>query len=401
LRADGGRGRTQKPPQIKAGPLPTEHEKTQDETSATAMVAKLREEFVERTWFALLALTVVAAILLPLRALIYLGWTWTTNVALALVAIAATAFCLRRRMPPRARAVFPIVLLLLSAVGAILRNGLQDNGITYLVLVNVLVAMLFGRRVVLAIFGASTLVVLIAALGFTSGLFKLRFGVDYAMSPLGWAYAGFTVLSLSFVVLRGISAYRRSLQHLIERVTAQREEISKLANHDALTGLPSSRLGRDRLQVLCNLAARNRAHVGLLFIDLDGFKAVNDTYGHDAGDQVLKAVATRLTDSVRNVDTVARQGGDEFIVILNGVNTADDASQVAGKILATLAQPVSYGDIRLHIGASIGIALFPDQAATPEELLRGADAAMYTVKKAGKGGYALLSAACPQAPTTA
>jgi diguanylate cyclase (GGDEF)-like protein len=364
-----------------------------DENNVTVLIARLRAEFVERTWVGIALMAALAAIAISLRAQYYLGWTWTSYIALCLVVLVLVMFFLRYRLGPRMRAVFPVSALMFAAVGSLLRNGIQENGLTYLVMANLLVAMLFGPRAVLAIFIASALVMLGAAAGFISGTFKLRFGLDYPASALAWMFAIVTVFSLAFVVLGGISAYRRSLSLLIERVAAQNEEIAKLADHDPLTGLPSSRLANDRLQMACNQAGRNGERAGLLFIDLDGFKLINDTYGHQAGDTVLKAVATRLSENVRSIDTVARLGGDEFIVVLNGLTEAGAATQVAGKIAAAIAEPVSHAELSLKISASIGIALFPDHAATPERLMHEADQAMYAVKKDGKSGYRLVKAA--------
>jgi diguanylate cyclase (GGDEF)-like protein len=360
-----------------------------DASDAATLITKLRDDFIERMWVAAAVMAGVAAVVLPLRALLYLGWNWTTDVALVLIAVALAGFFFRRRMSPILRGVFPVTVLMFAACGAVLRNGLQDNGIAYLVLVNVMVAALFGRRAVLSVFGVSILVVLFAAWAFTTGLAPLHFGLDYAASTIGWAYTITIVFSLSFVVLTGIGAYRRSLQHLIERVVAQREEIARLADQDSLTGATTPRVARDRLQMACNQAARNRERVAVLFIDLDGFKQINDVHGHRVGDLVLQAVAARLAAAIRTVDTVARQGGDEFVVILTGIANATAAEQVAAKIAAALAQPVTYDDTQLAVGASIGIAIYPDHAATPEGLLHAADQAMYKVKSRRAGGFAM------------
>jgi diguanylate cyclase (GGDEF)-like protein len=360
-----------------------------DSSNAASLITKLREDFIERMWVAAAVMAGVAAVVLPLRALLYLGWNWATNVALIVIAVAFAGFFLRRRMSPRMRGVFPVSVLMFAACGAVLRNGLQDNGIAYLVLVNVMVAALFGRRAVLSVFGVSILVVLFAAWAFTTGLSPLHFGLDYAASAIGWVYTIAVVFSLAFVVLTGIGAYRRSLQHLIERVVAQREEIARLADHDSLTGATTPRVARDRLQMACNQATRNDERVAVLFIDLDGFKQINDAHGHRVGDLVLQAVATRLAAAVRTVDTVARQGGDEFVVILTGIANANTAEQVAAKMAVALAQPITYDDTQLVVGASIGIAIYPDHAATPEGLLHAADQAMYKMKSHKAGGFAI------------
>lgn len=180
-----------------------------------------------------------------------------------------------------------------------------------------------------------------------------------------------------------------------KRLEIQKDEFAstllQLANHDALTGLPVLRLARDRLQMSCNMAIRDHSQVAVLFIDLDRFKAANDRFGHAAGDHVLKTVGARLIATIRSGDTAARQGGDEFLVILGGVG-AEAAQQVAAKLVDAIQKPIPFGRETINVGASIGIALFPDHASTVDGLLALADRAMYAVKKSGKNGYSLYTA---------
>jgi len=155
------------------------------------------------------------------------------------------------------------------------------------------------------------------------------------------------------------------------------------ANHDILTGLPNSRLFRDRLGHDVKHAARTAASLALLFIDLDGFKKINDQHGHDAGDQVLKQVADRLVLCVRDADTVARLGGDEFTIILQEPGGSEHIATVARKIIKLLTLPFSIFNETVPLSACIGITVFPQDATEPEFLLKNADQAMYTAKHAG------------------
>jgi len=166
------------------------------------------------------------------------------------------------------------------------------------------------------------------------------------------------------------------------------EQIRYMATHDVLTGLPSLRLAMDRLSVSLSMARRQKTMAAVMFIDLDNFKGVNDTLGHDAGDHVLKAVAGRLLTCVRETDTVARIGGDELLLIATGLHSADDAARIAEKAIRSVSQPIDYNGQPLQVGASIGIALYPDQGDDIELLIKKADAAMYLVKNAGKNGFA-------------
>jgi diguanylate cyclase (GGDEF)-like protein len=184
-------------------------------------------------------------------------------------------------------------------------------------------------------------------------------------------------------------AVRYALQHarLEADLKAAHDRMAMLALHDGLTGLPNRMLFEDRLEQALAGAKRAGGQVSLLLIDLDDFKAINDTFGHDAGDLLLQEVATRLTSAVRGSDTVARQGGDEFAVLLHGASEAG-AIRVANKIRAVLAQPIPLGTRRGRIGASIGIAVYPDHAVNTSRLKVCADLAMYAIKGSG-GGYSV------------
>lgn len=131
-------------------------------------------------------------------------------------------------------------------------------------------------------------------------------------------------------------------------------------------------------------AARSDARVAVLFLDLDGFKQVNDEHGHEAGDAVLCALAQRTLESIRECDTLARKGGDEFFVILEGLQDVTAASVVAERIVEAVARPVAYHDRLLRVGVSVGLAVSPDHGQTVETLLRSADAAMYAAKRSGR-----------------
>jgi len=171
------------------------------------------------------------------------------------------------------------------------------------------------------------------------------------------------------------------------------ERIQRIAHHDSLTGLPNRLLFNDRLDQAVRLARRTGTQFALLYVDLDKFKPVNDTFGHAAGDELLKAVAGRIRRQVRDSDTVARLGGDEFAVVLLDVRGRPQAQAVAAKIVAALAEPMDLGSASqgAGIGASIGIAIFPADAGDADSIVAAADAAMYEVKQAGSA--ALLCAA--------
>lgn len=186
------------------------------------------------------------------------------------------------------------------------------------------------------------------------------------------------------------------LHDAISAAEAAQEELKQLAHYDALTGLPVTRLCKDRLAQAMVEADRHRQKVGLLFVDLDGFKAVNDNYGHSCGDQVLIEVGRRLRALVRESDTVGRIGGDEFLILLNDVKQPQDAEHVASCVLETLKPEFRIetdGGVQaeVYIGASIGIALYPEGRCCSEDMIKRADQAMYRVKKSGKNGFCYAS----------
>ena len=162
------------------------------------------------------------------------------------------------------------------------------------------------------------------------------------------------------------------------------EEIHYLAYHDVLTDLPNRTLFQDRVQQEILHAKRGKGEFAVLFIDLDGFKTVNDTRGHAAGDKLLQIVAQRLRSCVREGDTVARLGGDEFTILLRGVGHGEGLRRVLRKIIKAVAQPCELGEFAEKVTASIGISLYPQDASGVEKLLIHADEAMYQAKQGGK-----------------
>lgn len=177
-----------------------------------------------------------------------------------------------------------------------------------------------------------------------------------------------------------------TVQDITEQKLAE-QELLHMARHDALTGIPNRALFLDRLETSLKAAAREKRQIAVLFIDLDGFKAVNDIAGHRGGDQMLVDLAARLHDGLREMDTVGRMGGDEFAVILGGDVTDDHVILVAEKILAAVAEPTDVNGATIHLSASVGIALYPKHGETPGALLEAADNAMYAVKRSCKNGY--------------
>lgn len=169
----------------------------------------------------------------------------------------------------------------------------------------------------------------------------------------------------------------------IERKRIQ-TRLTFMAQHDALTGLPNRALFLDRLQNALALAHREKSRLAVLYIDMEGFKSVNDKFGHLVGDKLLQQIGLRLKRSIRASDTVARLGGDEFVVMLNGIESAQDAKRVAGKVLVAMSRLYPVEEQSLQILPSLGMAVYPEDGETDDALLRHADNAMYEAKRRGQ-----------------
>lgn len=197
------------------------------------------------------------------------------------------------------------------------------------------------------------------------------------------------VSSINVGLMTGIAAGRKLTRKLLSSNT-RRKEIGRLAFHDSLTGLPNRMLFNDRLRQVLAQAARHGRGVAVMFIDLDNFKAVNDSCGHEVGDTVLRHVAQRLQASMRAEDTVSRRGGDEFLCIMMEARNELDIAKVAEKIIQVISAETAVGDAKLSVRPSVGIAVYPKDGETANALVANADTAMYRAKRT-REGYVFFS----------
>jgi len=186
-----------------------------------------------------------------------------------------------------------------------------------------------------------------------------------------------------------LTHYVASFSDISERKAAE-AHMHNLAHYDVLTGLPNRTLLSDRLQQAITAAKREKSHMALMFIDLDKFKPVNDTFGHHIGDLMLKEVAKRILECLRESDSAARLGGDEFVVLLPLIEAESDAVAVAEKIRYALNQPFELAGHSLNISSSIGVAVYPERGGDEKSLLTNADKAMYYAKEAGRNSVKLF-----------
>lgn len=232
----------------------------------------------------------------------------------------------------------------------------------------------------------------------------LRYGTRYL-------YLAMVISLISFTVILSSSAYWRAqwsfsvgllislvalplyFSSLLKQLNDQHNELKKLyeqmarhATHDSLTGLPNRKYFHDHLSEMITSAERDKKTFAVLYLDLDGFKAINDALGHAAGDQIIESTARRLEQCIRKGDMVARVGGDEFIVLLREI-TSYDVYEVADKIIKSLSEPFISTTSALYITTSIGVAMYPQDGAEANVLINNADSAMYEAKRDGKNGY--------------
>ncbi|WP_257558337.1 GGDEF domain-containing protein [Sphingobium sp. CFD-2] len=202
---------------------------------------------------------------------------------------------------------------------------------------------------------------------------------------------------VSVVTALSIETVRHLYRSTVEQLTT-RHDLTHLVRKDALTGLPNRLLLRERFAGSLETSLAEKASVALHFLDLDGFKSVNDRYGHPVGDLLLREVAVRLSGSVRSKDTVARLGGDEFVVVQEGIHHVDEATMLARRVIKQLSAPYAVNGHLLEISVSVGIAIATRDERDFDELSVRADAALYDSKRAGKGRFHLCAPSDPSAP---
>ena len=221
----------------------------------------------------------------------------------------------------------------------------------------------------------------------------LKIDEDELYQPITSRFASLIALLLALVAA-GMTLLRRQVVPLVQKMSLEiserkraEEQISFLAYHDALTGLPNRLLSQDRFEQVMAYADRSHTKAALIFLDLDNFKEVNDSHGHSIGDALLKEVAVRLGESVRSMDSVGRQGGDEFLIVLTELHEADAITGVVEKVLKRLTEAFNIEGMEWFTSASAGIVVYPDDGKDFESLLRNADTAMYQAKGAGRNTY--------------
>jgi diguanylate cyclase (GGDEF)-like protein len=312
------------------------------------------------------------------------GWLPVYTYFIFLAALSLGIAAVRRRLSYRLKLILLTVVLWAVGIPGMVTFGLLGAGVWWIVVSGMLVSILDSERNGLIV--GSLAAVTIAGIGamFVSGVLitpTLDFDA-YAKSVPAWVslFASTTVMPM--ILMQVIGMHQKKMRDLMAELENQRDQISILATHDELTGLPSRRLCKDRLQMAINTSRRNGHRMALLYIDVDDFKALNDTHGHAMGDAGLLHVARALRQSIREDDTAARTGGDEFLVIIAHLADQESVEIILQRVLREIRRPFEVAGLRLSLDVSIGVAICPDQSDDAAELRRIADADMYKVKNA-------------------
>ncbi len=346
-------------------------------------IADLRHVMVNRI---LAGVTLLAAIGAPISILrvFFTGWLPLYAVHGVIAVFVILLWLLRKRVAYRVKLIIILILFWIIGVAGLFTLGLVGAGAWWLVTSALLVEVLYGKRSGYLAMSAVAAVVLVFAILFVSGLLQLSVDTNlFSQQAAAWATFAVGAVLQPLIVFSAVGALQGRIVQLNKRVIAQAEEIQLLADTDELTKLPRRHVAYDRLEQALRIVAREKNIVAVLFFDLNGFKNINDAYGHATGDRILQATADRARSCLRASDTIARIGGDEFLVILPGVGSVDDATLTANKLVAAISAPVGSEESELTVGASIGIALAPEHGMRAEDLVNAADHAMYAAKKAG------------------
>lgn len=302
----------------------------------------------------------------------------------------------KRRLSTNTKVLIVIFCSTLVSYVGIYDWGLYSASFFYVLFSPLLIALFFNYKKALWSIGITIVFILFCTYMYTSGQSKLPIDADdYQMMYSAWGVVIFGDAFMMMMLVVIISNMKQHILQLLHNLEQEQQKIIKIADHDELTGLPVSRILINKLNNFLASQHREKRHIAVLFMDLDGFKSVNDNYGHDAGDTVLKTIATRLKQCLRKQDMLVRMGGDEFIALCSSPkHVALDTDQLASRIINTIAKPIHNNGALFHLGISIGIALSDsDGQESAEEMIQRADFAMYEVKNSGKNSYQLAQQA--------
>jgi diguanylate cyclase (GGDEF)-like protein len=338
---------------------------------------------LDKIWQKMALVGVLTTPLSIMRATIT-GWLALYSYFIFLAVLALGIAAVRHRLSYRLKLTLLTIVLWAVGIPGMVTFGLLGAGVWWIVVSGMLVSILDSERNGLIVGALSAAV--IAGIGtlFVSGVLEvpaLDFNA-YARSLPAWISLLASTTVMPMILMQVVGMHQKKMRDLMAELKTQRDQISILATHDELTGLPTRRLCSDRLQMAINTSRRNGHRMAVLYIDVDDFKALNDTHGHAVGDAGLLHVARALVLSIREDDTAARTGGDEFLVIIAHLADQESVEIILQRVLREIRRPFEVEGLRLSLDVSIGVAVCPDQSDDAAELRRIADADMYKVKNA-------------------
>ena len=316
-------------------------------------------------------------------------WQPVFSLQLMLLVVLFFSAMLRNSLSPAVLGRILITLCVIVALAGMYTYGaIAPAGHWFTAIAVFLIGMLYSlRAMVVSTLTLLAAILIIAWLHLHGTISPAIVPAEFAVAQSSWLVELMCAAVFIAIVLPTLRNFVEANERWMSEYERRREKIAHLAMHDELTGLPILHSVKDRLSMACNRCQRTGELLAVLFIDLDGFKELNDSYGHAAGDACLQAVAARLNGRLRQQDTAARSGGDEFIVVLENVSGESAAAGVAQELIALIGQPIEFEHYRLHVGASIGVALCPENGENAQSLLHNADVAMYRSKRAGRNGF--------------
>lgn len=310
---------------------------------------------------------------------------------LCTIAIVVT-YLKRHSLPETAPVILAVGVFSLIALAGLYNYGLLSIFPVYVNLAALIITVAYSIRLALIYTLACALVSFGFACAYTRGWLIYPADLNlYAISFQSWQLIIVSGAIASLLVLTGVNQLQRRLKETIEELNLAKNNAEYFANYDYLTGIATRKLASDRLQNYLDISERNQSSLAIIFVDLDNFKTINDNNGHEAGDAVLIESARRFSRTVRKGDTVCRIGGDEFLILMPGSDKPERLRNFCDRLIAELEQPIYNGKARFQVGASLGIAMYPQDGKTASDLIKAADNAMYQVKQGGKGSYLFAS----------
>lgn len=321
-----------------------------------------------------------------------IGYTIKDDIQIIAVLLVFILYLFRYKISSFSKYIYLIIITFVLGLIGVYSLGMFAGSIFFFPMIIVLLALFYSKKVV-QIFTFLSMLFFI----YIAYLFVLGDGIKQIDSNLILTSAKHWTVYLSsiflFFILTGtvIIKYRTTIDELILEIDNQKKDIEKLANYDYLTQLPNHNLLKEYFYKMSAHAKRNSSKLGVAFADLDGFKLINDEYGHDAGDYCLKVIASRLESAIRRSDIAARIGGDEFILLFDDISDKEVISIILAKLIKKINEPINFSGKELNVGISFGVSFYPDDGTDFNKLKKHADTAMYKVKNEDKNSYCIYN----------